>query len=238
MLSHLSLKGVYGFSSLPNFHAIWRIMPSKTAVSSSFNFKRRSNRLNFSSDASARGLLRIRSGSAPGASTASAVRLLSSERLLSPSFRPFWKALYSILESVRTGRPRPPGRDSSNHVLRASGSASPNGSDSVRHLKAHNARNRKVARLAPTELALNRLRSRLQSEQSVLQVAISGDCGSDHEFAVGDGLGDAIKFLCICEQSRGSDGRSCFAKRCFVGVHDAQALHPEIAHRPRRRSDI
>jgi hypothetical protein len=72
----------------------------------------------------------------------------------------------------------------------------------------------------------------------LLQYAVARRGCSDDQGAIGDGIGNRLVFFCLAEHVRGTHGGTGLAKARRVGIHEAQAINAEIAHRTRRGANI
>lgn len=72
----------------------------------------------------------------------------------------------------------------------------------------------------------------------VLQLPKADSSGSDYESAVFDGFGDRLELFGFGKQRRGSDGRTRFAEREFVGVHYPKMGEAEVAHGAGSGADV
>ena len=62
--------------------------------------------------------------------------------------------------------------------------------------------------------------------------------GSYHQRTVSHGFRNALIFFCVGQQCRRAHGGPGFAKRRFIRIDHAQVKKTQVAHGPRRRTNI
>src|SRR5579864_807963 len=78
----------------------------------------------------------------------------------------------------------------------------------------------------------------IQRLRGMVQFPISNGSSSDHQRAIGNGIGHTVELLGVLEHRGAADGRARLAEREAKGIHDPEMSRAEIAHSTRRRTDI
>ena len=74
--------------------------------------------------------------------------------------------------------------------------------------------------------------------KGVLQFAMAERCGSDHEAAIGDRLGQRREFFGIAQDLVRVHRGTSLLKRDVIRVHQPQSREAEVAHGSRCRADV